>query len=229
MLGKHEKHCRRAAVLFAAAVAAAGMTAAASETDAQAYHTVSEESDAYSNVTITLQEIVDANSGIENLLGSSQMIGISEVKYDEDGTVTESSQYAVTRTDDRYGYAIAFVYDDYTLTYKSGSAWVQYANGQSQALAVDAEQYASLLQSIQSMATVGYSESEELIAQYEKDGKIYVKSTDPEAEDSTEEQTVCFYYVLDPDTLQCSQLIESLQDADGNETKVMEMTVEYAG
>lgn len=224
MAEKRRINRRLAAAVCAAALAVSGMGVCAADTKAD-YQTVSETD---TEVTLTLQEIVDANTGIENVLGSAQMIGVTSVKYDTDGNLKDSSQYAFTRTDDSYGYAVAIIYEDYILTYKSGSAYVQYNSGQQRAMAVDADEYASVISWVKEFSTVGYSETETLTAQYEKDGLIYVKSEDPEAEDSADGYTACFYYVLDKDTLQCQKIIESLADSTGAETKILEMTVEYS-
>ena len=76
-------------------------------------------------------------------------------------------------------------------------------------------------------APVEYSETEEITAEEEKDGKLYIQSQDPEHDDSTDGKTACFYYVLDKETLQAEQIMESLRDENGKETMILKVTMEY--
>ncbi|MDO5423910.1 MAG: hypothetical protein Q4F41_09305 [Eubacteriales bacterium] len=225
---KHTKRfSRRAAALCLAVLACSGMTVSAQGTgETFRQVTADTEADESGEITLTLEEIIEANTGIEKILGDSEMIGITEVQYSLTGVQTNSAQYAITRDGDSY--AIAYIGSDYIMTLKNGSAWIQYADGTKEARAVDPAQYAAQMEQVINMAPISYSATEEFTAQVEKDGKIYIQSEDAADDDSVDGNMACFYYVLDADTLQAEQIIKSIRDENGNETKVLQTTIEYA-
>ena len=100
-------------------------------------------------------------------------------------------------------------------------------DGSKQVQAVDPVKYQQMMEWVENLSTVGYSETEKFTAQTEQDGKIYLQSEDPGDDGSVDGKTTCFYYVLDEDTLQAERIIESIRDEDGAETKVQEMILEY--
>ena len=80
-----------------------GMQASAGELTVQTEETTeSEGTSQASEFSVTLQDIVDANNGIEKVLGSHARVGCTEIQYDENGNQTDTSQYAITRDGDSY-------------------------------------------------------------------------------------------------------------------------------
>ena len=230
MSEKKHRFSRRAAFLCAAVMAVSGMQASAGELTVQTEETTeSEGTSQKSEFSVTLQDIVDANNGIEKVLGSHARVGCTEIQYDENGNQTDTSQYAITRDGDSY--VLSYVEKNGILTYKNGSAWLRYTDGvnkgQKIVQPVDPEKYAQIMEWVETYAPVEYSETEEITAEEEKDGKLYIQSQDPEHDDSTDGKTACFYYVLDKETLQAEQIMESLRDENGKETMILKVTMAY--
>lgn len=174
--------------------------------------------------SVSLQDIVDANTGVENLLGDHSMYGWTVISYDENGEETGRESYGVTREED--GYTLAVQSEDGTITtYRNGSIWIQSSDGSSQVREMEAEEVQALEQQLASLSFVGYSETETFTAETVQNGQLCIQSADPQGTYSDAEHMTCYYYAMDEDTLELGRLIETVMDADGNETKRTEVIV----